>query len=56
MGNDKIEAARIYVAQIVAYHEQCGETPDIESIMNDAANLFGDTYDEYCKIYGALIK
>lgn len=51
---EKIESAKTYVRQIIAYHEQCGETPDIEEIINDAANIFADTYEEYCAISNAL--
>ena len=52
--DEKLKQARIYVLQSVAYHEQCGETPDYDKIMNDAANLFGDTYDEYMTLRNAL--
>ena len=53
---EKIQLARNHVLQAIAYYEQCGETPDYGQFKNDAANIYGDTYEEYSTIYAALDK
>lgn len=55
----KIDDAINYVRQCRAYYEQCNQqiTDDDEAMFkNDAANIFGDSYDEYCKIYDAIME
>ena len=46
--NEKIIAARTLWDHNVA--EYCGD------IINDTANYYADNYDEYCRIYDALIE
>lgn len=50
----KIENAILYVIEC----EEKGYTPTsedgIQGTMNDAANIFGDTYEEYCTIWDFL--
>ena len=55
----KIDDAINYVRQCRAYYEQRNQqiTDDDEAMFkNDAANIFGDSYDEYCKIYDAIME
>ena len=55
----KIDDAINHVRQCRAYYEQCDEqiTDDDEAMFkNDAANIFGDSYEEYCAIWNALLE
>jgi len=57
--DEKIENAVYHVLQCRAYYEQCGEriTDDDEAMFkNDAANIFSESYEEYCDIYRAILE
>lgn len=54
----KINSAICYVLQSRSYYEQSGQaiTDDDDGMFkNDAANIFGDTYEEYLEILKALM-
>lgn len=55
----KIDDAINYIRQCRAYCEQCGEqiTDDDEAMFkNDAANIFSESYEEYCIIWNSLLE
>ena len=59
--DEKIKNAIAYVRKERLYYEKrnrLGEISDRDdmSIKNDAANIFGDSYDEYCKIFDAIME
>lgn len=45
--NEKIQKARAYVAKLEGIQ-------DAKSLRNDAANIYADTFEEYCTIWDAL--
>ena len=47
--NDKIQKAREYVAKLEGIVSP-------EQLLNDAANIFADSYEDYMTIYEALRK
>jgi hypothetical protein len=56
---DKVKDAINHVLQCRAYYEQCGQQitdDDEEMFKNDAANLFSESYEEYCDIWNALLE
>lgn len=59
--DEKIKNAIAYVRkERLCYEErnclcEISDSDDI-SIKNDAANIFGDSYDEYCKIFDAIME
>ena len=55
----KIDDAINYVRQCRAYYEQCGEKitdRDEAMFKNDAANIFSESYEEYCIIWNSLLE
>lgn len=59
--DEKIKNAIAYVRKERSYYEERNCLAEISdrddmSIKNDAANIFGDSYDEYCKIYDAIME
>lgn len=54
----KIDDAINHIRQCRAYYEQCGQqiTDDDEAMFkNDAANIYSESYEEYCEIYHAIL-
>ena len=59
--DEKIRNAIAYVRKERLYYEKRNCLDEISdrddmSIKNDAANIFSDSYDEYCKIYDAIME
>ena len=52
----KVICATHYIKVVREYYEECGEERqyDDDEVKNDAANLFGDTYEEYQAIHSAI--
>lgn len=52
----KVICATRYIKVVREYYEECGEERqyDDDETKNDAANLFGDTYEEYQAIHSAI--
>ena len=50
---EKIRQALDYVKQ-ARIREANGELVDIQEVKNDAANIFSDSYSEYCRIWQAI--
>ena len=53
---EKIKEARNYVKHTMVWNEKNCESYPYDYIVNDAANIFSESYEEYCEIYDALIK
>lgn len=58
--NEKIKNAIAYVRKERLHYEKRNCLDEISdrddmSIKNDAANIFGDSYEEYCVIWNALL-